>query len=493
MLDFTLESIGAISVLKLRGIMETPDVPILSEYCAIDRSILVVDLLDTKNLLPEGHRILFDAADRVKTNGGRMIFVAHPDQSCGREFSMSNDLVVFGARDQAITSAKEMHRDRCMDAVNTEGAARVGSFGRFRKRSRPHSPEVKAEGEARKEELEQEIIALQARRDRALEEDRIAVNRLEDLKAAAATVEAVAAVEAEEMKAELNNLIAQREEYRNDLEKHQQTLREERRASLEACRVEEAAIRMEIAYLKEARASLAADIDKAKKSLISSASREVVDMENRPIPVKKKTLKFRPIVRKDVFARSIFSRGVTAVMIAGGLSLLIGSFFLPFLARSGVAPSFEPVAVVQAPAVAQEIAAVPEKAAVPAPAPAASAAPAKKMLTLRILNGTGKNGLAAGVEAVLPRAEFKVIETKNADRFGYSRTIIRAAKEDAERVRDAMNLGVVEIAPHRGADVVVILGADARNVFRARPRNIRSHGTAVPTVENPAPEIPPAP
>lgn len=111
-----------------------------------------------------------------------------------------------------------------------------------------------------------------------------------------------------------------------------------------------------------------------------------------------------------------------------------------------------------------------KSAAEPAPAagasPVAAAVPSVTLpIRVRILNGTGKPGLAARAASHLPLPRYEVVETANADRFGYRATLVRAENADlAAEVVGMLGTGRVEAtAPREGAHVEVILGADARN------------------------------
>lgn len=99
--------------------------------------------------------------------------------------------------------------------------------------------------------------------------------------------------------------------------------------------------------------------------------------------------------------------------------------------------------------------------------PATPAAPAPTgPLKVRILNGIGRPGLAARAATKLPGPRYVVVETANADRFGYAGTIVASTSPDmAQEVIGALGLGRYEQrAPASGADVEVILGADMRNL-----------------------------
>lgn len=172
MFEFTLESVGTISILRLRGAMEMPDIPLLSAYCSLGRSILVVDLLETKKLLPEGRRILLDAAVRVKKHGGGIVLVATPEQASGDDFSLSDEFVICRSRDEAISCAEMLHRRRLVGSITIKMPVSD--------RNGLEIPEIEHESaEARKVKLEQELKALRRQRDRALEQNRLAGKRVE--------------------------------------------------------------------------------------------------------------------------------------------------------------------------------------------------------------------------------------------------------------------------------------------------------------------------
>lgn len=99
-------------------------------------------------------------------------------------------------------------------------------------------------------------------------------------------------------------------------------------------------------------------------------------------------------------------------------------------------------------------------------APAAAPANMTRPLRLRILNGTGRPGLAARAAARFPSGRFEIIETANADRFGYARTEVRVADEAVLReVVAVLGFGRGQQAvPRQGADVEIVLGADARGL-----------------------------
>lgn len=93
-------------------------------------------------------------------------------------------------------------------------------------------------------------------------------------------------------------------------------------------------------------------------------------------------------------------------------------------------------------------------------------APAVTIVRVRILNGIGTPRLAAKAAAKMPSSLFEISETGNADRFGYASTLIISPDDlPAQKVRNALGIGKIEKrAIASGADVEIILGADARNL-----------------------------
>jgi len=94
-------------------------------------------------------------------------------------------------------------------------------------------------------------------------------------------------------------------------------------------------------------------------------------------------------------------------------------------------------------------------------APEPSAAPVA--LRLRLLNGNGKAGLVTRVARIFPADRFTLVDSGNADRFNYERTLVRATDETRARAAaDLLGLGAVEIGQPDGVDVEVVLGRDSR-------------------------------
>lgn len=87
---------------------------------------------------------------------------------------------------------------------------------------------------------------------------------------------------------------------------------------------------------------------------------------------------------------------------------------------------------------------------------------------LQILNGNGEPGIGQDVAALLQPGGYRVVLTRNADRFDYDTTRIVVHVDDPDQlalardVRDRLGVGVVEISetPGRVADITVVVGAD---------------------------------
>jgi hypothetical protein len=116
------------------------------------------------------------------------------------------------------------------------------------------------------------------------------------------------------------------------------------------------------------------------------------------------------------------------------------------------------------------------------PQPVADLDSLRNRPTLKLLNGCGRPGLADRMQTPLRRAGFDVLDTDNADRFDYDRTVVRdrsAKPGAAEKLRDWLRAeyGVGEIQADRvpvpEADLILVLGRDladslARGESRAR-------------------------
>ncbi len=95
-----------------------------------------------------------------------------------------------------------------------------------------------------------------------------------------------------------------------------------------------------------------------------------------------------------------------------------------------------------------------------------------------VYNGVGKPGAAGEAAQALIRSGFRVVDTKNADRFDYEKTQIvvrRGTIAQGDSVRDALGVGDVTQNPSSAdvTDVIVIIGKD----YRADPQ--QREGTPV--------------
>lgn len=81
-----------------------------------------------------------------------------------------------------------------------------------------------------------------------------------------------------------------------------------------------------------------------------------------------------------------------------------------------------------------------------------------------VYNGVGTPGLASEAAQQLIGAGFRVVDSGNADNFGYARTTILVyhAPSEAQAVRDALGVGEIKMqsAPQELTDMIVIIGAD---------------------------------
>jgi hypothetical protein len=89
----------------------------------------------------------------------------------------------------------------------------------------------------------------------------------------------------------------------------------------------------------------------------------------------------------------------------------------------------------------------------------------KQAVRVIVYNGAGTPGVAGAAARQLIRAGFRVVDSKNADRFDYKTTRIllyHGTKADADRVRDALGAGevIVEAEAQDVADIILIIGAD---------------------------------
>ncbi len=82
-----------------------------------------------------------------------------------------------------------------------------------------------------------------------------------------------------------------------------------------------------------------------------------------------------------------------------------------------------------------------------------------------VYNGAGMPGIAGEAAQELIRAGFRVVDTKNADRFDYKTTLITVTDGDkalGDKVRDVLGVGEVTVKPAEATvtDVIVIVGKD---------------------------------
>jgi len=90
---------------------------------------------------------------------------------------------------------------------------------------------------------------------------------------------------------------------------------------------------------------------------------------------------------------------------------------------------------------------------------------AKSQIRVVVFNGSGKPGIAGEAAQELIRAQIRVVDTQNADRFDYAETKIVVRRGDAavgEKVRKALGVGKVVLDPsdENVTDVVVVVGKD---------------------------------
>ncbi len=99
--------------------------------------------------------------------------------------------------------------------------------------------------------------------------------------------------------------------------------------------------------------------------------------------------------------------------------------------------------------------------------------------TLKLLNGCGRAGLADRMQSPLRRAGFDVLDTDNADRFDYDRTVVRdrSGKAGAAEKLSAWlqaEYGVGEVKPDRvpvpEADLILVLGQDLADSLAKRTK-----------------------
>ena len=81
-----------------------------------------------------------------------------------------------------------------------------------------------------------------------------------------------------------------------------------------------------------------------------------------------------------------------------------------------------------------------------------------------VYNGVGTPGLASEAAQQLIRAGFRIVDSGNADHFGYATTsiLVYHAPTKAQAIRDALGVGTIQMqsAPQELTDMIVIIGAD---------------------------------
>ena len=113
-------------------------------------------------------------------------------------------------------------------------------------------------------------------------------------------------------------------------------------------------------------------------------------------------------------------------------------------------------------------------------------------VSLRVLNGTGANGLAGQVSTALERSGFIVADRGDADRYGYARTVIHhgsGQRAKAQLLQRQLEGGAVldEDPTLRVVDAVLIVGADYAGVRSAPAAPGPAPATTVPA---PLPPVP---
>jgi hypothetical protein len=81
-----------------------------------------------------------------------------------------------------------------------------------------------------------------------------------------------------------------------------------------------------------------------------------------------------------------------------------------------------------------------------------------------VYNGVGTAGLASEAAQQLIRAGFQVVDSGDAEHFGYKNTVILVyhAPGEAQALRDVLGVGVIQAqsAPQEITDMIVIIGTD---------------------------------
>jgi LCP family protein required for cell wall assembly len=100
---------------------------------------------------------------------------------------------------------------------------------------------------------------------------------------------------------------------------------------------------------------------------------------------------------------------------------------------------------------------------------------AKKIdVKIRVLNGIGEPGIASDLSKTLTDRGYRIVDTKNADAFGYAETQIIVYSDGdadvaaAEKIKTLLGVGkiVVNKLPQDVADVTIIIGADYADKVR---------------------------
>jgi len=95
-------------------------------------------------------------------------------------------------------------------------------------------------------------------------------------------------------------------------------------------------------------------------------------------------------------------------------------------------------------------------------------------IKVRVLNGVGEPGLASTLAKTLTDAGYRVVDTKNADTFGYEETQIiiydgkKSAADAAGKVKILMGMGKIisNNLPQDVADITIIIGRDYADKVR---------------------------
>jgi len=92
----------------------------------------------------------------------------------------------------------------------------------------------------------------------------------------------------------------------------------------------------------------------------------------------------------------------------------------------------------------------------------------RKVMRVIVYNGVGRPGAAGEAAQVLIRKGFRVVDTKNADRFDYGKTKIvvrRGSAAQGDSVKKALGVGEVSVDPSTSdvTDVIVIIGKDYKS------------------------------